>query len=156
MYPNQLLCMRNLRLFSTFIYVLGLTAIVLLILLAVACKKDDNQLNPEQRKEQLSQAWKVNAVLVNGQPYAGTEYNNWQFDFRKDGTYTFINGGASEQGKWELDSNGSRLLLDKGSSAEVVFTILQLDTGSLEVERLQTSSKTGETKLTLLLKPVKK
>jgi hypothetical protein len=148
--------MRKYRFFPALIYVFGMTGIFILLFFGVACKKEDDSMNPAQRTEQLSQLWQMNSVLVNGQPYSGTEYNNWQFDFRKDGTYTFSNGSTSEPGTWELNSNNNKLLLDKGTSSEVLFTILQLDRDNLEVESSQTSTKTGETKIAFLLKPAKK
>ncbi len=114
-------------------------------------KKDDP--TPAGRKEQLSRAWKVDGTLVNGQPYAGTEFAGWQFDFRKDNTYTLMTGTQSGQGTWELTSSDSKLLLDKGSQGETVFTILQLDASRLDLEITQATAKNGEVKIVLQLKP---
>ncbi len=114
-------------------------------------KKDDPA--PISKKDQITRAWKVDGTRVNGQLYAGTEFTGWQFDFRKDNKYTLTTGTQSGQGTWELTSNDSQLLLDKGTQGETIFTILQLEASRLELEITQTTAKNGEVEIVLQLTP---
>ena len=129
----------------------------LLLSLLTACdqsllkpKKDKNDKGP---KSQLTQAWRVDRVLANGKPYSGTEFANWRFDFRKEGTYSLTAGTQSEQGQWELDDSGRQLILDKGKTGEITFTILQISDSALELENVQTLNNTGQVRLVFHLKP---
>ncbi len=130
---------------------------ILLVVILAACegglvkpKKDKDE---KDAKSRLSRAWRVDRVLANDRLYTGTEFANWQFDFRQDGTYTLSTGTQSGQGKWELDSNDQKLMLDKGTPGEITFTVLQVNDALLELENIQTNNQAGQVRLVFQLKP---
>jgi len=126
--------------------------ILTILTILEACKKDKDTPSPDQQNNQLIRAWKMDSVTLNDQPYPGHEFDNWEFEFQKEGKYVLSDGTNSNQGQWEL-SSGNQLILDKGTTNELLFTILKLDQSNLALQTTQTSTKTGEVKIVFQLSP---
>jgi hypothetical protein len=108
-----------------------------------ACKKDDE---PKQSAKMLAltaKSWRLQNAMVLGQDvvalglgqYLGG-FNNAEFKFNTDGTYTAKNRAtnASTQGKWEFGSNETRLIADKGTPEERTYEIIVLTNTNLDLK----------------------
>jgi hypothetical protein len=126
------------------------------LVMAASCKKDDPKPGPDEpettRQDQISKTWKVSAILINNAPAAGVDFSSYSFEFKKSGSYDIEAGTLSGTGKWELNSNEEKLILDKGTDTQKTADILSLTDSKLELEFTEASGKTGEQKVLFKLK----
>jgi hypothetical protein len=129
-----------------------LSALFLLgsVLLISSCKKDDD---PALTKTQLltQNTWKYSSGTSSdplGQLvlafYSGAEYT-----YKTDKTYSYLIFTQPLSGKWEFSTDETKLITDKGTTEELTYDILKLDTSALEV-------KYTDSGITFTLKFVKK
>ena len=126
------------------------------LVMAASCKKEDPAPGPDTpettRKDEISKTWKVTAILINNAPADGVDFSSYSFEFKKSGSYDITAGSLTGTGKWELNSNEEKLILDKGTSSQKTADILSLTSSKLELEFTEASGKTGEQKVLFKLK----
>ena len=113
------------------------------LLTVSGCKKDDEPLTKTDIL--TAKAWKFQDLVAFGQnlttlgvgSFLGPVANS-DFKFNRDGTYVATNRttNASAPGKWEFDTNETKLILDKGTSSESTFDILTLTDKNLDLRLL--------------------
>ncbi len=82
-------------------------------------------------------------------------YSSYRLTFSSS-QYTLIDKEASSSlGQWELASNETKLIIDKGVvEKEIIMDIIELTAASLKVNYVENSSKTGDRELLLELNPL--
>ena len=121
-----------------------------------ACPEDDPK-PVSSKKELLKKSWKLVKVTQTGNdtplyqsplPAGQTireDYSNYRLVITNDTEYVIIQRDNSIQtGSWELASNDTKIILDKGEQGkEVIMDILELRESSLKIRFVEPSSKTG-------------
>ncbi len=130
------------------------------MLLLTACHKSE----PAPKSligEKLLKTWKVAKVTQTGNstplyqnPLPGgqtntEDYNSYTLSFLNSTDYTLTGKDNSlHTGKWELASNETKIILDKGvQGAEIILTIVEIKDASLKVNVTENSTKTGSREL---------
>lgn len=129
-------------------------ALVFTILLAItACKEEGESPSPDPTpSETISRTWQVQSVTVNGQANNTTDYSSFRFTFNTNQTYRFTMPD-DRQGSWELVSNASALVLDKGTDQEQRVEVQRLSETALHLEFTEQSNKTGTRRILYALVP---
>lgn len=126
------------------------------LVMAASCLKKDPVPAPvpdTDKKAQISKTWRVTSLLVNNSPAQGVDLDRYSFEFETDGTYDITAGSLTGTGKWQLNSNEQKLVLDKGADHEKTATILSLTDSKLELEFTEPADgKAGEQKILFKLK----
>lgn len=77
-------------------------SILVLVMAASSCKKDDNS-SPSIDNTIQEGKWKITFYIDSGKDESD-HYNNYEFQFNSDGTITAVKTGSSVNGTW---SNGN-------------------------------------------------
>jgi hypothetical protein len=85
------------------------------------------------KNETLSRSWKIKEVSIDGTVDNTTNYSAYVFKFNLNGTYEFTKASVTT-GNWELNDNGSILLLDKGTSNEEAVSVITITGKTLVLE----------------------
>lgn len=72
---------------------------------------------------------------------SSVEYPIGYFKLNADASYNVLSNGAPLNGKWMINTSNCRLVLDKNTTLERSFEILQLTSDSLTIRRKDTSNK---------------
>jgi hypothetical protein len=78
------------------------------------------------------------------------EINGQSFNIKSDGTYSTTSQGVTENGTWELSSDGKTFTVDKGTAEAIVFTVTSLTSSNLNLTASQNVTDSGFT-LTFLI-----
>jgi hypothetical protein len=92
---------------------------------------DDGGDSEPSKIELISKTWKVRKVEINSVLSNG--YEAYQLNFNNNGTYNFQTT-SSTSGSWELNSNESAIILDKGTANELIMNIIKLSLEELDIE----------------------
>lgn len=121
------------------------TLIFLLILLAgiigfYSCEKDEGK--DSVRDLMVNNIWAydtlevsdlTNSGLVIAAAFTHLVYENSEYDFNDNGTYTLTSDLVDEDGVWELVDNKT-IIMDKGTDDEVELEILEIDNTILKLK----------------------
>lgn len=66
-------------------------------------------------------------------------------NIKKGGMYSYTSQGSTDTGTWELTADGKTLTLDKGTAAELDFTVTTLSSTNLNLNGNLTDSDSGVT-----------
>lgn len=112
----------------------------------------------------LAAAWKITKVTDMGQntviyqnplpqgQYITEDYSRYKLSFTTTNYTLSDKGGAERSGVWELASNDTKLILDKGIvEKEIIMNIIEISATSLKVSYVESSNKTGNRELLLEL-----
>lgn len=127
----------------------------LLLLLALvsfvsSCKKDD-EISPKKKKDLLIKTWTVYEITVDNKKASSEDFDNAEFAFKKDGSYTFESKTQDVSGDWELNDDADELTLD----GDTGFDVVQLDKSELHLGFTidnPSNTKTGKSKIVLKMK----
>jgi|SRR6188768_549051 hypothetical protein len=126
--------------------------IVALVLLSVACSKDDD--NQPTKKELFARTWKQTDLLasIGGSAPASVfttfltacqQDNLWQF--KSDGTYTVTEGATKcgtadvvTTGTWTFIENDTKVTFVDATNGTQTFTLSELTSTSLKLSGVQT------------------
>jgi uncharacterized surface anchored protein len=133
-----------------------------------ACKKCKDCIPQDTggKVNMLKKAWKVSKVshtgqntpiyqnpLPSGQSIA-EDYSQYRLTFTSDTDYKLIErNGSTISGKYELASNDTKIILEKGSNTEKQVEIVELQNTSLKIRFTESSTKTGNRELQIDLIP---
>lgn len=135
----------------------------LLLTLISACNTNsDPKPNTSGKLKNQASAWKITKVTDIGQntviyqnplpqgQYITEDYSRYKLSFTAS-EYTLTDKGGDERsGVWELASNETKLVLDKGvADKQIIMNIIELTDTSLKVSYIESSNKTGNRELLL-------
>lgn len=110
-------------------------SIVALLALS-SCSKDDDPATKTKTDLLVQNTWKFKAALPTddlGAQFVAAFYQNSEYAFKKDKTYSGTMLTLPISGKWEFAESESQLILDKGDTGEMKFKIKTLDDSNLEL-----------------------
>jgi hypothetical protein len=102
-----------------------------------ACSKEEG-IAPNAEKALTRQAWKGDQVLVNGQADTSGFFDikNTQITFEDGGTYKVkdLSSGDEDSGKWELNEEETKVTMDKGTSDEEIWDLIDCNKKKLTMK----------------------
>jgi len=127
--------------------------IILVGFLLLGCESDTPQ---PDRRFFISKSWKLEILLVNGDPENDPDLLRFRLTINQDSTFTRVNFDGSERsGMWTLSTSGNQLILFPGEPNEERYFIIELQVRLLELQLTQTNRKTGDLEFRFVLEPVK-
>ena len=104
----------------------------------------------------ITKTWKIEEVIVNGEPVIDTDLTKYRLDLRDDFTFTRITvDGREEEGLWKLTAGLSQIILFVGDPREERYLLIDLRVRQMELKLLQESFKQGELDIRYFLEPTK-
>jgi hypothetical protein len=82
----------------------------------------------------LCKTWQTEEAFLNGKTVDPQDISEIVVTFNEDGTYKYWEENEPDTGVWILENNGSRIVFDKGTDDEMLYDILLLEAGKLEVK----------------------
>ena len=109
---------------------------LLSLLFLGACTDKDKDVKPDKKALVSEKTWKPNEAYVDGQ--SATSYApvilTWRLKFNNDGTYSIVSSTGQVSGVWELNSDQTKLIMDKSSEDESTWDIQTLEKGKLNMK----------------------
>jgi hypothetical protein len=118
---------------------------ILTLLILASCSKDDDPATKTKTDLLVQNTWKFKAALPSddiGAQFIAAFYQNSEYTFKKDKTYTGSLLTISISGKWEFAENEAQLILDKGDTGELKFKVKTLDDSNLELTAIDPDNTT--------------
>jgi hypothetical protein len=117
-----------------------LSILVIAILSMAGCEKKDDENGPDKKALLTAHIWKFESLTTTSTDtqvqlavnLMAAFMTNATLNISADGTYTMTILGESDSGIWELNEDGTKLTIDKGTEDESVQTIVTLTSDVLE------------------------
>lgn len=104
----------------------------------------------------IAKEWKIESVIVNGEPVTDTDLTLYRLDLHDDFTFDRIGiEGDEESGTWKLTAGLSQVVLFVNDPREERYLLIDLKIRQMELKVLQESFKDGELDIRYILSPVK-
>jgi hypothetical protein len=100
-----------------------------------ACSKEEG-IAPNAEKALTRQAWKGDQVMINGQTDTSGFFDikDMQITFEDGGTYKTKDGSNESTGKWELNDDETKLIMDKGTADEETWDLIDCNKKKLTMK----------------------
>jgi len=132
----------------------NLIAGLVLVVLLAGCTAEEISIN--EIEFFIAKEWKIESVIVNGEPVTDTDLSQYRLTLNKDFTFTRVTiDGKDEAGEWKLTAGLSQFVLFVNDPREEHYLVLDLAVRRLEMRILQDSFKQGELDIRYILIPVK-
>jgi len=120
--------------------------IVVLVSFA-SCSKDDDKEDskplPSRREILAAKPWKISKVNLDGidisDKPAFAQFMTLRFKFYNYGTYTFALAAGKGNGFWAFDADETKIILDKETSGELLWEVLELKDNSFKIRETRVS-----------------
>ncbi len=115
-----------------------LSIMVLAVLALTGCEKDDT--TPDKSSLMTAHIWKYNKLSTTSTDTDVQMFVNLMaalmtgstMNFSTDGTFTMTVMDMTDSGTWELNPDGTKITIDKGTTDEAVQNIITLTSDVLE------------------------
>lgn len=122
-----------------------LFALVITLSLLAGCKKDDDkEAEPTKTALLTAKPWKLDKIIAFSQDVTNLlgaevlgELGNSNVQFKSDGTYESTNRttNAKTSGKWEFNTEQTKVILNKGTARELTLDVIQLSANNLDLQQ---------------------
>lgn len=112
-------------------------SLMIVMVIATSCSKDDKDEAPSNTALLTSHAWKFGSVEssdVFTKTLLSALYGQSTTTFKADKSYSMSILGQSATGTWEFSDGEKKLIQDKGTDEELNYEILRLSSDNLDLK----------------------